>query len=168
MTTNTDAGRPMTEKPEEYKKALELAEAGKSEEALCCIQEYLASAPNDAEALNDTGAILFSLGYTEEAANHLAKARELFPDSAEILWNLAEIRLADNNAEQAMDLFDDMEHLGLLNADVLNRTADVLLKNNNLTDAAKMLRRSLEVSPDQDILRPMIDVICGKIDTNAS
>lgn len=167
MTINKHAGRQTTEKPAEYREALALAEAGKNEEALSCIQEYLASAPNDAEALNDTGAILFSLGYTDEAINHLTKAKKLFPDSAEIIWNLAETWLANNNGEQAMELFDDMEQLGILNADVLNRTADVLLKNGNLADAVKTLRRSLEISPNQEVLHPMIEVIRSKMPQNA-
>lgn len=163
MTTQADSNPEIAEKPREYKEALALAEAGKSEEALACIQEYLASAPNDAEALNDTGAILFSLGYTEEAVNHLVKARQLYPDAAEIIWNLAETYLALSKPKLAIELFDDLQKLGVLSADVLNRTADVCLENNDLSDAVLMLQRSLEISPDQDILHPMIDVIQSKM-----
>ena len=167
MAINAHSGHKTTDKPSEYREALELAEAGRSDEALACIQEYLASAPNDPEALNDTGVLLFSLGFTDEAVNHLEKARQLFPDSAEIIWNLVEIYLAANKGEKAIELFDVMEQLGILNADVLNRTADVLLKNDNLGGAAKTLRQSLEISPDQEILLPMIDVICGKMTENS-
>ena len=163
MTTREDSSPEIAEKPREYREALALAEAGRSEEALVCIQEYLASTPNDAEALNDTGAILFSLGYTEEAVNHLVKARQLFPEAAEIIWNLAETYLALNKPKSAMTLFDDMQQMGILSADVLNRTADVCLNNNDLADAILMLERSLEISPDQDVLHPMIDVIRGKM-----
>ena len=87
MTINTYPGHKITEKPGEYKEALELAEAGKTEEALTCIQEYLASAPNDAEALNDTGAILFSLGYREDAVNHFTKAKELYQEQQTSLFS---------------------------------------------------------------------------------
>jgi Flp pilus assembly protein TadD len=163
MTANTCSAHTIPEKTDEYKQALQMAEEGKTQEALVCLQEYLASAPNDPEALNDTGAILFSLGHNDEAVNHLEKAMEICPDSAEIVWNLAEIRLADNKAEQAMDLFDDMEKMGILNAEVLNRTADVLLQNENFSDAVKVLRRSLEMSPNQEILNPMIETISAKI-----
>ena len=153
----------VVEKSDAYKKAAEAAEAGRHENALTFIQEYLVSAPKDAEALNDAGAILHCLGYSDEAINHLVKARGMQPDSAEIIWNLSETYLAEGKAEEAMKLFDDMERMGILNADVFNRTADVLLKKGNLTDAAKMLRRSLEMSPDQKILKPMIEVIDHKI-----
>jgi len=164
MEIHTHAGHKTADKPLEYQEALALAEAGKSEEALACIQEYLGSAPHDAEALNDTGTILFSLGHTEEAVNHLRKARQLFPDAAEITWNLVEVYLAVGEPREAMDLFDDMQQMGILNADVLNRTADACLKSDHLADAARMLERSLEISPNQEILRPMLEIIRSKMD----
>jgi len=152
-----------TDKPIEYAEALESAEAGNTEQALVYMQEFLASAPNDPEALNDTGAILFSLGHTQEALNHLSKARLLDPDSAEIVWNLVETALAQNDGRTAMTCFDDMERLEILNADVLNRTADVLLQNGDLAGAVQTLERSLAVSPDQAILSNMIEVIRSKM-----
>ena len=153
-------------KSNDYQKALELAEAGRHEEALACIQEYLSSSPNNAEALNDAGAIFHCMGCPDEAINHLVKARNLQPDSAEIIWNLSETYLAAGKAKEAKELFDDMERMGILNADVLNRTADVLLNEGNLADALEMLRRSLKLSPDQKILQPMIEVIGRKIAEN--
>ena len=48
----SSAQNDMSVKPIDYQKALDLAEAGKHEEALACIQEYLVSAPNDAEAMS--------------------------------------------------------------------------------------------------------------------
>ena len=106
------------------------------------------------------------MGYSDEAVNHLIKARTLQPDSAEILWNLAETYLAIGKAKEATELFDDMEKIGILNADVLNRTANVLLNDGNLPDALEILNRSLELSPNQEILKPMIEVIRLKIDEN--
>ena len=102
--------------PNDYKKALDLAEAGKYSEALTSIQQYLGSAPDNAEALNDTGAILHCLGRSREAIEHFTKARNLQSDSAEIIWNLSETYLAAGQAEKAMELFDDMERMGILNA----------------------------------------------------
>jgi predicted Zn-dependent protease len=142
-----------------HQKALESAEAGKHEEALGYMQEYLSSSPNDAEALNDAGAILHCLNRSDEAIKHLVKARSLQPDSAEIIWNLSETYLAADKPKEAMELFDDMERMSILNADVLNRTADILLKMDNPADALEMLQRSLELSPNQEILKPMIEVI---------
>ena len=163
MTTNECSKKKIVEKTSEYDEILDLAESGNTEEALVRIQEYLGSVPNDPEALNDTGAILFSLGHTEEAINHFLKANQLFPESAEIVWNLMESYLAENMPQKAMELLDKMDSLGILSIDVLNRTADILLKNENFIDAARVLRRSLQMSPQQKILQPMIDIINGKI-----
>jgi Flp pilus assembly protein TadD len=147
----------------DYQKALESAEIGRYEDALGYIQEHLGSSPNDAEALNDAGAILHCMGRSDESVKHLVKARNLQPDSAEIIWNLSETYLAVGKATEATKLFDDMERLGILNADVLNRTANVFISENNLSNAVKILNRSLELSPDQEILHPMIEVIRHKM-----
>lgn len=145
-----------------YQRGLELAEAGRHQEALACIQEHLRAAPSDGQALNDGGAILYCLGRSAEAIEHFIKARNLQGNSAEIIWNLAEAYLAVGRADEAMRLFDNMEQMGILNADVLNRTANVFLNRNNKADAIEMLLRSLQISPNQEVLIPMIETIKTK------
>ena len=152
-----------SELPDSYQKGLELAEAGKYAEALACVQQHINSAPEDAEALNDAGAILHCMDRSDEAIDHFTKARALQPESAEITWNLSEVYLAVGKPKQAEELFDDMERMGILSADVLNRTADVFLKEDNLDGALKLLLRSLQIWPDQEILEPMIEVLRSKI-----
>ncbi|MGD8500326.1 MAG: tetratricopeptide repeat protein, partial [Phycisphaerales bacterium] len=97
--------------PNHYERGVELAEAGKHQEALACMQEYLRTAGDNAEVLNDTGAILHCLGRSDEAVDHFLKARSLQGDSAEIVWNLAEAYLAGGRANEAVQLFDDMERM---------------------------------------------------------
>ncbi|MCJ7729062.1 MAG: glycosyltransferase [Sedimentisphaerales bacterium] len=145
-----------------YQKGLELAEAGRHKEALECVQLYLSNAPNDAQAINDAGAILHCLGRSDEAIEYFRKARKLAPDSAEVVWNLAEAYLAVGNAKHAVELFDDMNRKGILNADVLNRTANMLLEQGDKANALETLLRSLQISPSQEVLRPMVDVIRNK------
>lgn len=149
-----------------YQKALDLAEAGIHEEALACIHKYLASSPNNAEILNDTGAILHCLNRSDEAIEYFLKAKKLQPGSAEIIWNLSEAYLSVGKAKDAMELFDDMERMGILNAEVLNRTAEILIDAESLSDAVKILNKSLALSPNQPILHPMIEVISSKITEN--
>jgi tetratricopeptide (TPR) repeat protein len=145
--------------PDRYQRGLELAESGRYQEALSYIREHLQRQPEDAQALNDVGAILYCLGRSDEAIEHLVKARNLRGDCAEIIWNLAEAYLADGRANDAMQLFDGMERMGILNADVLNRTANVFLNQSNKADAIEALLRSLQLWPNQEILKPMLDVI---------
>ena len=145
-----------------YQKGLELAEAGRHKEALECVQLYLSNTPNDAQAINDAGAILHCLGRSDEAVEYFLKARMLAPDSAEVVWNLAEAYLAVGNARHAVELFDDMGRMGVLNADVLNRTANMLLEQGDKASALDTLLHSLRVSPSQEVLKPMVDVIRNK------
>ncbi|HUT30665.1 MAG TPA: tetratricopeptide repeat-containing glycosyltransferase family protein [Sedimentisphaerales bacterium] len=165
MATNPDSPR-MTEGafpgPQSYQKGLELAQAGRYQEALDLIQGYLRTSPADAQALNDAGAIMHCLGRSTEAIDHLVRARALQTDCAEIIWNLVEAYLADGRPAQAVPLFDQMERMGILNADVLNRTANVFLNQGNKADAVEMLLRSRRISPGQEVLRPMIDVILAR------
>ena len=58
-----------------YEKGLELAEAGRHWQALEYMQEHLRRTPNDAEVLNDTGAILHCLGRSDEAIDHFVNSR---------------------------------------------------------------------------------------------
>ena len=145
-----------------YRKGLELAEAGRHQDALEYMQEQLRVTPDNAQVLNDTGAVLYCMGRSDEAIDHILKARSVQNDSAEIVWNLAEAYLAIGRASEAVKLFDDMDRIGVLNADVLNRTADIFLNQHNKGDAIEMLLRSLRIWPDQDMLAPMIEVIRSK------
>jgi len=149
-------------KPNYYEKGLELAESGKHQEALACMQEHLRTISGNAQVLNDTGAILHCLGRSDEAIEHFVKALSHQGDSTEIVWNLVEAYLAVGKANEAMQLFDDMERLGILNVDVINRAANIFLEQNNKADAIEILLRSLRTWPNQEILKPMIKVIRSK------
>ncbi|MHC4541526.1 MAG: glycosyltransferase [Planctomycetota bacterium] len=145
-----------------YERGLQLAEAGRYEDALACMRGHLRTSPQDAQILNDIGAILHCLGRSNEAIDHFIKARSLRKDSPEIAWNLVEAYLAVGKANDAVSLFDDMERMSLLNVDVLNRTANTFLNQNNKADAIETLLRSLRICPDQEILQPMLQVIRSK------
>jgi len=148
--------------PDHYEKGLELAEACKHQEALAYMQESLRAAPHDAQVLNDTGAILYCLGRSDEAVDHFVKARSLQNDNAEIVWNLAEAYLAVGRANEAMQLFDQMDRMGVLNVDILNRAAAIFLDQDKKGDAIEMLLRSLRIWPDQEMLHPMLKVVRSK------
>ena len=145
-----------------YDKGLEAAQAGRYEQALDYMREHLRLNDEDAQVLNDTGAILHCLGRSEEAISYFLKARELNGDSAEILWNLTETYLATGRANEAAYLFDDMKKMEILNVDVLNRTANEFLGQNNKAGAIEMLLKSLYICPEQEILSPMLKVIKSK------
>ena len=148
MDTNSD-----------YHRVLELAEEGKHEQAIECIQEHLENDPENIEILNDMGANLFCLGRGREAIGYLEKARALDSESEEVLWNLSEVYLAEGRPKEAVELFADMGRKGILNVDILNRTANVFLNENDPEAALQMLQRSLDLCPQQEIIKSMIQVI---------
>jgi glycosyltransferase involved in cell wall biosynthesis len=142
-----------------YQKGVRLAEAGRHEEALRCMQEHLRRVPHDAKALNDSGAILHCLTRPDEAIACLSKARSLEPQSGEIIWNLMEVYLGGGYLDEAIVLLDEMERMGLLNVDVLNRLATMLVNQARRSQALDVLLRSRRLWPEQDILAPIMEVI---------
>ncbi|NLZ06841.1 MAG: hypothetical protein GXY19_16870 [Phycisphaerae bacterium] len=145
-----------------HQRGLELAEAGKYEAAWSCIREHLRAAPQDAQALNDAGAILHCLGRSEDAVAHLVKAHALRPDSGEIVWNLVEAYLAAGMAGEAASLLETMERMDILNIEVLNRVATMLLDQGQKGPAVEVLLRSRHRWPEQDVLNPILSVIQSK------
>jgi tetratricopeptide (TPR) repeat protein len=155
MPTATPVGR--------HAKAVELAEAGKYQEALDVIEQHLDEAPDDAQALNDAAVLLHCLDRSDMAVEYLVRARQLSQDDPEIIWNLVEAHLAEAQADQARPLFDLMDKAGILNIDVLNRAASVFLNQGHPKQAMEMLQWSLRLEPRQQILKPMIEVIRHKM-----
>ena len=145
-----------------YEKGLQLAGAGRYQDALACMLEHLRTAPQDAQILNDIGAIMHCLGRTNEAIDYFVRARSLRKDSTEIVWNLVEAYLAVGKPSEAASLFDEMERMNVLNVDVLNRTAEQFVNQNNKAAAIETLLRSLQLHPDQEILQPMLKVLRSK------
>jgi len=145
-----------------YERAVELAEAGQHEQALEGINQHLKANPKDGQAWNDAGAILYCLGRVNEAIEYFEKAKGLCAESAEIYWNLAEAYLDGGFPGFTAKLFDGMERLGILSADLINRTANAFVQQGYYGNAVEMLIRSLQVSPGQQILQPMIEIIRSK------
>ena len=145
-----------------YREGLKLAETGQYSKALEQIAQHLRTSPQDAEALNDAGAVLYCLGRTGEAIEHFTRARSLQGDGAEILWNLSEAYISAGRAKETAGLFESMERIGILNPDILNRTANLFLNQNDKAGAIEMLLWSLRLSPEQAVLSPMIEVIRSK------
>lgn len=148
----------------QYQQALSLAESGQYEQALNGILSYLESNPTDAQALNDTGTILYCLGQGEKAIHYLEKAmRYACQDQREqICWNLCEAYISESCPEKAMELFEKMRSWGILNADTVNRTANIFLKQNNIGRAMEALSLSTRLWSDQKVLQPMIDILHAK------
>lgn len=144
-----------------HDQALTLAESGRYEEALKVLNDYLRHRPQDGQALNDAATVLFCLGQGQQAIALYEEACRWCTSEqlAQVQWNLCEAYLQEGRVAQAIGLFDQMESRGLLNVDMLHRAADMLLKKELLGPAVELLLRSLQMNPDQDVLKSMIEVI---------
>jgi len=149
---------------EVHEMGLRLAEEGRHAEGLEMIRRHLGQYPGDYQALNDAGVILFVMGSNEEAIEHLERAKGRCPkgQTGEINWNLCEAYLAAGYPGPAMGLFDEMERQEILNPDLLNRAANAFLGQEMYGHAIESLLRSLAMSPGQEILKPMIEVIWAR------
>ncbi len=145
-----------------YRRAIELVEQGKHQDALKLIEEYVVSNPQDVEALNDTGAILHSLGRSEDAVECFLRARKIAPDSPQVLWNLAEAFLALGRPDRVVSLFEDMQKSNLLNPELINRTATMLIDQGNKASAIEALLVSRDTWAGQEVIEPMIEVLRAK------
>ncbi len=139
-------------KSNDYDRALQLAEAGRHDDALSAIQEHLLAQPDDGQALNDAGALLYALGRNDEAADHLKRALDSFETiEGEPLWNLAEVYLSAGKPAEVLGLFDKMEQVEILNADVANRVAQALLDQGDSANAVEAMLRSFDITPAQAV-----------------
>ena len=68
------------------------------------MQEYILENPADGKAMNDAGAILYSMGRFEEAVGYLQKAKKISGDCPQILWNLVETYLELGKTSEASQL----------------------------------------------------------------
>jgi len=150
-----------------YEQALAMADAGQHEQALEQIVSYLQSAPGDGKAFNDAGTLLFCLKRGREAIVFFEKALQLCKgdDRTQVYWNLCEACLQEGYPEKAVALFAVMHQNEILNIDTVNRTADVFLQKNQLGRAIEVLKCSLKLAPNQEVLGPMIEAIRGNRQT---
>lgn len=147
-----------------YDEAIELAEAGRYEQALQQMQAYLKDHPADGEALNDTGTILYCMNRGQEAIDYFLRAHSCSQGDirTQVIFNLCEAYLAEDQPEKAVTLLDPMESAHILNVDTINRIANSFVNKLAYGPAIEMLLYSLRLAPNQEILRPMLEIIRSK------
>lgn len=147
-----------------YNKAVELAEAGQYEEAIQEMKAYLKAFPQDGEALNDAGTILFCMNRSQEAICYFQQACSYATGDmlSQVHFNLCEAYISEGLAVQAAELIGDMQTAGTLTTDTVNRIAQAFIAHHELGKAIEMLLLSLELFADQEILEPMIQIIKSK------
>ena len=146
----------------DYKQARLLAQLGRYEDAMACIQRHLQAEPEDGEAWNDAGTILYALGRFSESICSLERARDLLDDSSPVYGNLAQAYLADGQAVMAVGLFGNMQHTGVLDTQTVKDTAEQLSGRGDLAGAMEAVLKAGELGCDSGEMDPLADSIRAK------
>jgi len=141
-----------------YARAARLADAGRVDEAIAVLTEHLREQPEDGQALNDAGALLYSAGRYDESIDFLKRAVAcLSGNPGQPLWNLAEVYLAAGRPAEVVPLFDGLAGAGVMTADLANRTATALLNRGDTARGIEALIASFRISPQQDMILPVYE-----------
>ncbi|MCK5175853.1 MAG: tetratricopeptide repeat protein, partial [Planctomycetes bacterium] len=124
-----------------YQDGLASAQDGKYDVALELFQQHLQSQPDDGQAWNDAGTILFNAGHANEAISCLERARELTGQSGQVYLNLSEAYIKAGKPSKAAELFDKMADLQMLDPDLVNRFAETLARSGDAKGAMEIMRK---------------------------
>jgi len=131
---------------------IDLAKAGRHEEAIAAFESSLADKSNYADAHNNLGVLYRELKQNTDAIQHFEKSLEINPDNARSAFNLAMVQSARKHPLEAIkyyqqaieskpDFIEAYNNLGLIYLD-LNRSAAAL----------KLYQQAAKLSPDQPLL----------------
>lgn len=140
--------------------ALDLVQAGRSEEAASLLDRILDAVPEQPDALHLQGVLLGQSGRVAEAADRFERAAAQRPESPDHLLNLGRARRALGQMERAADalraalaLESGLEGVRGELLDLLVHTGREAERSQRRQDAATAYREALSLTPDRaDIL----------------
>ncbi|MBP7830349.1 MAG: tetratricopeptide repeat protein [Kiritimatiellae bacterium] len=124
-----------------------LADQQQFEAARGMLQEALVYKPGAPDTLSSLGAVLFSLGRTEEALSHFAEALRVSPGHREARVNLAFIQAEQGRLDEAIAQYRDLLAAGPDDPRVLRQFAVTLEKAGRREEAAEQLVRAVRLDP---------------------
>lgn len=121
-----------------YKRGLGLAGSGDHAGALSLIQRHLESCPEDGEAWNDAGVLLYRMGHCREATGCFERASELDCERGQLCSNLFHAYMADGRIGEGVSLLGEMHHYGLLADEFVGGAVGTLVQQGNIGDAMEV------------------------------
>ena len=137
-----------------YQTSLDLASEGNYLEALEHIQQHLRSNPDDGEAWNDAGAILYGTGKASEATQCLQRAKELIGESGQLYLNLFHAHLAADQCQEAAGLFEKMSILSVLDRNIITECSEAFAKKGDPKGAMEVMRIGKQFLPEE--MQPLV------------
>lgn len=122
-----------------YQKGIELAKAGRCEEALTMFNASLRQWPNSGRCWNDAGAVLYRMGRLKEAANYFQRSR-LQPDHPpQVYQNLIRCYVDSAQPDRALPLLESMRLENCLDEQAVIQISDAFHSQGENASALEVL-----------------------------
>ncbi|MFP4053895.1 MAG: tetratricopeptide repeat protein, partial [Phycisphaerae bacterium] len=132
---------------------------GNIEQAEACFREVLREQPDCAEALNNLGVIAVQRGDAKTAEQQFRRALEAQGDFAPALGNMALIHRHNKHWDLAIDCLERYMAVDGSNPVALNQLGLAYLRVSREADAARILKRSLALNPDQPVVQETLQTL---------
>jgi tetratricopeptide (TPR) repeat protein len=131
-----------------YRQALELANSGRSRDALRALEELVMQHPNYAIAHNDLGVLYQQEGDLAKARRHQEEAHRLQPDNSIFQKNLADLLyIACGETEAALNLYVGILGSNPRDVEVLQAISQICMEGGRPDDARSFLDAILKIEP---------------------
>jgi hypothetical protein len=145
-------------------RARQLRTVGRSEQAIELLTELLARSPDQREALDLQLELLRDAGRYSELEELLAPLLAASPNAAELLLQAAEVKAMQGEHFDAIRYYERARIGGAAETpELLNALASEYWAEQRATEAAELLRRSLEIDPDQPQMRRLLEELEGAL-----
>ncbi|MBE9547442.1 MAG: tetratricopeptide repeat protein, partial [Proteobacteria bacterium] len=136
---------------------------GKIGEAKKIFDDLLKENPENHELLNNLGVISCSQNNVQEAEDYFLRAISAKKDYFNVLLNLSKLYQNTERWEQAANQLEKCISIADQNTDIFNQLGKVYLKIGDTEKAKVTLRKSLELNPDQEIVRESLSALEGDV-----
>lgn len=156
----TQAPEPVRPPEELYREALQLANAGKADDAITLLEKLLKQDTSHAAAHNDLGVLFQKRGELQKARHHHEEAARLQPANKIFQKNLADLLFIEfNELEEALAIYVRLQAKAPRDIEILKAIAMICQATGNKLDARFFLERVLGFQPwdreAQEMLKAM-------------
>jgi len=145
------------------KESEDLFSQGKVDAAEQSFLDLLKNDSENPEILNNLGVIQHTKDNLKEAEDYFLKAVEAKEDYLEALLNLADLYQAGKRWEEAAVQLEKCVDITPQEPNLYNRLGTICLEMGNTQKAVKALRHSIDLNPDQKIVKDSLKALEAKV-----
>ncbi|MBT1072730.1 tetratricopeptide repeat protein [Pelotalea chapellei] len=141
-------GEPPRSADQLYREALQLANSGKTDEAIQLLEKIVQQSPDHAVGHNDLGVLHQKSGQPEKSRLHHEEAARLQPANKVFQKNLADLLYAEfGEVEEALNIYVRLQAKAPQDIEILKAIASICLSIGKESDARFFLERILTLQP---------------------